>query len=68
MIGVDYNGNKYYEKKDAQVGRNRWVVYANGEDWINQDAATVPAEWHGWLQFITDDHPGNVSRISVENY
>lgn len=60
MIGVDSNGNKYYEKKDAQVGRNRWVVYAGGQDWINQNSSTVPPEWHGWLHFITDENPANV--------
>ncbi|KAG7674450.1 hypothetical protein Ndes2437B_g00715 [Nannochloris sp. 'desiccata'] len=59
LIGVDSNGNKYYEKKDAQVGRNRWVVYAGGQDWINQNSSTVPPEWHGWLHFISDENPAN---------
>ena len=63
LVGVDHNGNRYYEKRDAQVGRNRWVVYAKGEDWINQDPTTIPPEWHAWMQFISDDNPTNVSYL-----
>jgi NADH dehydrogenase (ubiquinone) 1 alpha subcomplex subunit 12 len=68
LIGVDSNGNKYFEKKDAQVGRNRWVVYAGGQDWINQNASTVPPEWHGWLHFISDENPANVRTLFLIQY
>ena len=38
-------------------GRHRWVVFGD-LDWRDgQDAASVPAEWHGWLHNITDDNP-----------
>ena len=42
--------------------RNRWVVY-NGaaQHWRNQEPSTVPPEWHGWLHYITDANPTNVS-------
>ena len=59
LVGTDAHGNKYYEKKDAQVGRNRWVVYADGSDWINQNPSVVPPEWHAWLHFVSDENPSN---------
>jgi hypothetical protein len=61
LIGVDHNGNKYFEKQDAQVGRDRWVVYANPGDWRRQDPSSIPPEWHGWLHGIVDANPSNVS-------
>ena len=27
LVGSDYNGNKYYEDRDAPYGRTRWVEY-----------------------------------------
>lgn len=59
LVGVDEFGNKYFEKADAQVGRNRWVVYAKADNFKTQDASAVPAEWHGWLHFISDVNPSN---------
>ena len=61
LVGTDHNGNRYYEKKDAQVGRNRWVVYGKGDDWRNQNPSSVPPEWHNWLHFISDENDVNVS-------
>ena len=40
-------------------GRHRWVVYAD-LDWRDgQDAASVPADWHGWLHNVTDSNPAS---------
>ncbi|KAI3734108.1 hypothetical protein L6452_13571 [Arctium lappa] len=32
-------------------GRHRWVEYAAKGHY---NASQVPAEWHGWLHFVTD--------------
>jgi NADH dehydrogenase (ubiquinone) 1 alpha subcomplex subunit 12 len=37
------------------TGRHRWVEYAEK---TRYNASQVPAEWHGWLHFITD-HTGD---------
>ncbi|CAI8608314.1 unnamed protein product [Vicia faba] len=56
LVGVDKYGNKYYEKtENTQYGRHRWVEYAEK---TRYNASQVPAEWHGWLHFITD-HTGD---------
>ncbi|KAJ4721008.1 NADH dehydrogenase [ubiquinone] 1 alpha subcomplex subunit 12 [Melia azedarach] len=56
LVGVDKFGNKYYEKLEGtQFGRHRWVEYAEKSRY---NASQVPAEWHGWLHFITD-HTGD---------
>ncbi|RHN38834.1 putative NADH:ubiquinone reductase (H(+)-translocating) [Medicago truncatula] len=56
LVGVDKYGNKYYEKtENTQYGRHRWVEYAEKSRY---NASQVPAEWHGWLHFITD-HTGD---------
>lgn len=39
----------------AFLGRHRWVEYAEKSRY---NASQVPAEWHGWLHFITD-HTGD---------
>lgn len=59
LVGVDKHGNKYFERKDAQIVRDRWVVYANATDFRKQEPTLVPAEWHGWLNHITDENPSN---------
>lgn len=41
--------------------RNRFVVFAGAKDWRTQDPTTVPPEWHGWLHYISDENPANVS-------
>ncbi|KVH88777.1 probable NADH dehydrogenase [ubiquinone] 1 alpha subcomplex subunit 12 isoform X2 [Cynara cardunculus var. scolymus] len=52
LVGVDKIGNKYYEKLgETQYGRHRWVEYAAKGRY---NASQVPAEWHGWLHFVTD--------------
>ena len=37
------------------AGRHRWIEYAEK---TRYNASQVPAEWHGWLHFITD-HTGD---------
>ncbi|KAL6773849.1 NUO13 [Auxenochlorella protothecoides x Auxenochlorella symbiontica] len=59
LVGTDKHGNRYFEKMDTQVGRNRWVVYAKASDYRGQDPANVPAEWHGWLHASVDVNPAN---------
>ncbi|GMH40757.1 hypothetical protein BSKO_08661 [Bryopsis sp. KO-2023] len=57
LMGSDDFGNQYYERKtNTQYGRHRWVVYAEKRT-NHYTPATVPAEWHGWLHFISDDAP-----------
>ncbi|KOO21531.1 NADH dehydrogenase [Chrysochromulina tobinii] len=63
FVGKDYNGNMYYEDKNAPYGRTRWVEYPTPKGiWAieqNYDASMVSPEWHGWLHY-THDKPGNV--------
>lgn len=59
LVGTDSFGNKYFEKKDAQWVRNRFVVYAKSNNWSQQDPSTVPTEWHAWLHYIGDYNPTN---------
>ncbi len=59
-VGDDEFGNRYYRSKKkgdgAHVGlgtkERRWVIY-NGK----ADPSRVPAYWHGWLHYTTDDVP-----------
>ncbi|XP_060533595.1 probable NADH dehydrogenase [ubiquinone] 1 alpha subcomplex subunit 12 [Cylas formicarius] len=56
LVGVDKDGNKYYENLSYFYGRNRWVEYSPkyGTDY---DGSQVPAEWFGWLHYKTDFTP-----------
>jgi len=51
FVGEDRFGNKYFEDKEDQIVRDRWVDYG---DWKNIDASQIPPEWHAWLHHITD--------------
>ena len=54
-IGEDASGNIYYEQRKGvgPLGRpRRWVTYAG-----DSDPTTVPAEWHGWLHYTSDEAP-----------
>eukprot|EP00873_Tetraselmis_striata_P042950 jgi/Tetstr1/463214/TSEL_008145.t1 len=55
MIGEDCHGNKYFEGKNLQQGRHRFVVY---HDLDNKDPSTVPPQWHSWLNYVSDAAPG----------
>jgi hypothetical protein len=41
--------------------RNRFVVFAKADNFRTQDSSSVPPEWHGWLHYISDENPANVS-------
>lgn len=52
-VGTDGLGNKYFQERRLRAGhlrRRRWVMYAGAKD-----ASTVPAEWHSWLHYTTDE-------------
>jgi NADH dehydrogenase (ubiquinone) 1 alpha subcomplex subunit 12 len=57
LKGEDVAGNKYFENMSMPSGMHRWVVYANKHKLKGLDPTTVPAEWHGWLHFVTDQVP-----------
>jgi len=59
LIGVDNQGNKYYENNRYFQARNRWVEYRQDAFW-NYDASMVPPQWHRWLHQMTDDPPTTV--------
>ncbi|KAK7101389.1 probable NADH dehydrogenase [ubiquinone] 1 alpha subcomplex subunit 12 [Littorina saxatilis] len=56
LVGEDELGNKYFHNPMYFVGRSRWVVYSDaaGHDY---DGSQVPAEWHRWLSYISDETP-----------
>ena len=58
LVGMDYNGNKYYEDRNGPYGRTRWVEYPTppGVWAIEQryDGSMVSPEWHGWLHYMHD--------------
>ncbi|XP_054723939.1 NADH dehydrogenase [ubiquinone] 1 alpha subcomplex subunit 12-like, partial [Uloborus diversus] len=56
LVGVDKFGNKYYENKMYFYSRNRWVDYTEAVN-LDYDGSQVPAEWHRWLHYMTDDPP-----------
>ena len=50
QVGTDNENNKFYvHKKNSQ---KRWIIY-NGL----MDASRIPAEWHDWLHYRTDEIP-----------
>lgn len=55
-VGRDMFGNRYYKEKGkatGPVGRaRRWVVYKG-----KPEASKVPAAWHIWLHYTTDNLP-----------
>ncbi|XP_022110064.1 NADH dehydrogenase [ubiquinone] 1 alpha subcomplex subunit 12-like [Acanthaster planci] len=59
LVGTDKYGNKYFENNRYFQGRNRWVEYRKDKYW-DLDASMIPAEWHRWLQQMTDDPPTKV--------
>ncbi len=56
QVGVDSFGNRYYENRRADKdGKcNRWVIYKG-----QAEPSKVPAEWHGWLHYMTEALPDN---------
>ncbi len=60
-VGSDETGNRYFEEKRARNGlrARRWVLF-KGE----AEASKVPAEWHSWLHYTTDEPISLASRKS----
>lgn len=58
-VGEDQQGNIYYRERG---GKRRWVIYRNGP----VEASRVPAEWHGWLHYMTDELPTEVDYSAKE--
>lgn len=56
LMGVDKYGNKYFENNEYMHGKNRWVVYSD-RAYLDYDGSQIPAEWHGWMHYITDIPP-----------
>ncbi|MEC9198062.1 MAG: NADH:ubiquinone oxidoreductase subunit NDUFA12 [Pseudomonadota bacterium] len=50
-VGEDEQGNVFYQTAD---GKRRWVIF-NGE----AEASRVSPDWHGWLHYTFDEHPGD---------
>lgn len=53
-VGTDQFGNRYYEnrRKNHYGKHNRWVIYKG-----IAEPSKVPAEWHGWLHYMTEQLP-----------
>jgi len=56
QVGADEFGNRYFEahKAGPDKVRKRWVIYAG----LNEPSQ-VPAHWHSWLHYTTNDVPDN---------
>lgn len=55
QVGVDEQGNRYFEEKTPQSSdgrKRRWVVYHG-----IAEASRVPPDWHGWLHHTFDLPP-----------
>ncbi|XP_002410063.4 NADH dehydrogenase [ubiquinone] 1 alpha subcomplex subunit 12 [Ixodes scapularis] len=65
LVGTDKVGNKYYENNRFFYGRNRWVEYADHYN-FDYDGSQVPAEWHRWLHYSTDDPPTKVPPVAYK--
>jgi len=62
LVGTDELGNRYYENKNEQFGRDRWVVYNTSDIQMDYDPAAVSAQWHGWLHHSTDRVPEDLKK------
>lgn len=61
-VGEDKFGNKYFHNPYYFIGRSRWVEYSD-QYGMDYDASQVPAEWHRWLHYMTDDPPSKVPPV-----
>ena len=48
FAGEDEFGNKYYFNSKGK----RWTIYKN-----KVESSTIPAEWHMWIHFVTNQIP-----------
>ncbi|KAI7857115.1 NADH ubiquinone oxidoreductase subunit NDUFA12-domain-containing protein [Circinella umbellata] len=53
LIGVDRNGNKFFENNDEVSGRERWVEFASSEP----EAADIDPAWHMWIARLVQEPP-----------
>lgn len=56
LVGIDDQGNKYFENPYYFVPRDRWVEY-NNKNPHDYDASQIHSEWHGWMHHVTDLPP-----------
>jgi len=63
-VGTDEFGNQYFEAKksrgEAKNSKKRRYIIYNGI----AEPSKVPANWHGWLHYTSDDLPDNVHNYS----
>ncbi|ORY96814.1 NADH ubiquinone oxidoreductase subunit NDUFA12-domain-containing protein, partial [Syncephalastrum racemosum] len=53
LIGIDRNGNKFFENNDEVSGRERWVEFASSEP----DSADIDPAWHMWMARMVQEPP-----------
>jgi len=65
LKGQDQFGNRYFESLNADTipGRHRWVESANTREF---NASNVPAEWHSWLHYTSDQPISNSYSIKYK--
>ena len=54
QVGVDSEGNKYYQERREPAGRRqrRWGIYEGADE-----ASRIPPEWHAWLHYTVKQMP-----------
>ena len=52
QVGIDANGNRYFQSRPGSGRRRRWVLYQG-----DVEGSKVPSEWHAWLHRTTDELP-----------
>jgi len=66
LVGKDSKGNHYYQNNSYYMGRSRWVYNSEKNIRWDYDAGQVPADWHGWLHYKTDEPP-NKADVKAEH-
>lgn len=66
--GKDQFGNEYFENKDYPYGRSRWIEVGDFSKWETFDSSRVPAEWHSWLHFMSDETPHDMKDPMVQKW
>ncbi|MES2676864.1 MAG: NADH-ubiquinone oxidoreductase subunit NDUFA12 family protein [Pseudomonadota bacterium] len=62
QVGVDEFGNQYFEAKKARNNHKKRSVIYNGI----AEPSKIPAHWHGWLHYTSDNIPQKVQKYSWE--
>jgi len=59
QVGVDSEGNKYYQERREPAGRRqrRWVIYEGADE-----ASRIPPEWHAWLHYTVNQMPDSANK------